>query len=361
VSAYQNVVNAWMKADPAGAAAYAAILVQNPDLSSVVGSVANLWSQSDGVDALNWSESLPAGAAHDAAVSASVNNWASVDPAAAWNYGQSLPPSASTDQLLASVATTWSMKYPDEAMAALVASPSNSAAYYTAVQTTAKNWAGRSEQDAEQWVATLPAGATRDSAPSGVAASIVPANPQTAYQMALSISDDNERTTTVNKVMAEWKKRDPAAAAAAQQSVPWKHKSSSDSRKPFPTRKISFRGFLFGDVLHGVEAGKIIILRPDGGGVGARGGQHQRIREREFGLQAQACGQDGQLRVQVHHRAQLHMGDGLQSLGFASFARDPFENFVEAHRRDQQLVHALNGPGEEAGVRAFGEILDPPG
>lgn len=51
---------------------------------------------------------------------------------------------------------------------------------------------------------------------------------------------------------------------------------------------------------------------------------------------------------------QVHVSNGLQRLGFIALAGDPFENFVNGQWRNDQIIHVLNCPSEEAGIRAVG-------
>ena len=75
-------------------------------------------------------------------------------------------------------------------------------------------WTHADYQGAAQWLSSLPAGKQRDTAISGFAPIAAKIDGATAVDWALTLTDPNERRSSVDDVVRIWKKTDAEAAAA---------------------------------------------------------------------------------------------------------------------------------------------------
>lgn len=75
-------------------------------------------------------------------------------------------------------------------------------------------WTHADYQGAAQWLSSLPAGKQRDTAISGFAPAAAKIDGATAVDWALTLTDPNERRSSVEDVVRIWKKTDAEAAAA---------------------------------------------------------------------------------------------------------------------------------------------------
>ena len=75
-------------------------------------------------------------------------------------------------------------------------------------------WTHADYQGAAQWIGSLPAGKQRDTAISGFAPIAAKIDGATAVDWALTLTDPNERRSSVEDVVRIWKKTDAEAAAA---------------------------------------------------------------------------------------------------------------------------------------------------
>jgi hypothetical protein len=83
-----------------------------------------------------------------------------------------------------------------------------------AVKEFADQWTHSDYQGAAQWISSLPAGTQRDTAISGFAPVAAKIDGATAVDWALTLTDPNERRSSVEDVVRIWKKTDAEAATA---------------------------------------------------------------------------------------------------------------------------------------------------
>ena len=85
-----------------------------------------------------------------------------------------------------------------------------------------QEWVGRAPEQASEWVNTLPPGPNRDAAVGGMVDLLVTRewDPSRALTWAESISDEQQRLTSLRTTLGIWSLRDPDDAAAAWQSLP---------------------------------------------------------------------------------------------------------------------------------------------
>jgi len=86
-----NVLDVWLKQDPATAGQYVAQLSAGPVQDAAVSRFAENWAVKDPAAAIAWAGSLPGGSAQNAAVISIASGWARVDAATATQWAASLP------------------------------------------------------------------------------------------------------------------------------------------------------------------------------------------------------------------------------------------------------------------------------
>lgn len=77
-----------------------------------------------------------------------------------------------------------------------------------------ESWGGKDEHAAAQWLTELPISASRDQAISSFAKKLATMDPERALQWAGTISDPEQRTKRMDKLVAQWRAKDPKAAEA---------------------------------------------------------------------------------------------------------------------------------------------------
>jgi hypothetical protein len=88
-----------------------------------------------------------------------------------------------------------------------------------AANSIAQSWLVQNPQAAEQWVNTLQAGPARDAAVSQIINVEGPNDLPTAFNWAATVSNDGTRAALINRVVVQWARTDPAAAAQAVQNA----------------------------------------------------------------------------------------------------------------------------------------------
>src|SRR6266545_2219642 len=114
-----------------------------------------------------------------------------------------------------------------------------------------------------------------------------------------------------------------------------------------------------GTVAHAGNAFEVRVLSPERSTVEPGGGEDHAIGHGEPGIEAEACGGHGESSIEIDDRALLHDGHGAQRVALVALLEHALEHLVDRQRGDHQLVGLLDGRGEEGGVRAIGEVLEP--
>jgi hypothetical protein len=206
------------------------------------------WAETDPRAALEFARTQLKGDRQTEAMSAALSVWGRNDPAGAWNWVKTEMPAATYhfDTLLevfgrqstetaALYATQFSTEHPDAALevhlAALMgvtyrgdfagarALVDGDAALDPTVRANLNNfiagqWARFAPQDAAAWVMSLPAGAQRDQALTGLGESWSEADPAQATQFAAALPAGDARTLAMRQAVSKWVESDPAAARA---------------------------------------------------------------------------------------------------------------------------------------------------
>jgi hypothetical protein len=107
------------------------------------------------------------------------SRWAAFDPGSAAGWASSITDSALRNKALSAVSTSWSQTNPTEAA---------------------------------QWVGSIKDAQARDVATAAFSVELAKANPATAAQWASRISDPSRLSSSLNRIVSDWKKIDPNAA-----------------------------------------------------------------------------------------------------------------------------------------------------
>jgi len=218
--AYQNVLSNWVQTDPAGAAAYLQTIPTDPNFKALTGQLAKSWAAADPQAALVWVEALPAGDAQDNALSTVIASFIAIDPQSAWDYAAALPDdnSGSKNRTKAEsmVVEIWSEQDPARAADWLATIPvGNNSGAAIATGVVAANWLKQDPAAATKWIEGLPENNARDRA-IGELVRIEGKNDfPTAYRWARAIGVQGLRAPTINIIVQQWARSDPAAATAA--------------------------------------------------------------------------------------------------------------------------------------------------
>jgi len=210
--------NALLQNNPT-ALAYAQTITGDLNFGYIAIRIAKKWSADDPREALAWAQGLPPGTAHDDVLKLIFTLLGPKDPAGALSLAQSLPDAEKARALdgLANNAITQSMQDPAQAAAFLNSlnrtessiSPDNPTAMVT------MGWMMRDPAAASQWIGTLPAGNTRDSAILAAVTVQGDSDPASAFTMLRTMSNAGKRGTTTTSLVTQWAKKDPPAATAA--------------------------------------------------------------------------------------------------------------------------------------------------
>lgn len=157
----QHVDNLLASNDPASAVAWLDRIWEPIARDALVSRVGEAWGRIDGQVAWQWAASLPVGETREIAIQSILSSWAEQQPieAAAAAVNQ-LPPQEQSHGVLA-VLLAWTQRDP-AAAASWVSLFPESPLRETATQNVVGNWATFDVESARQWLAGLPAGASRD-------------------------------------------------------------------------------------------------------------------------------------------------------------------------------------------------------
>jgi len=206
---------------------YASDITGNLDFANIALRIARKWAADDPQGAVTWAQGLPAGSGHDDAMKLIFTLYAEKDFAAALSLAQALPADGNARSLalqgLAKTAVPVSVQDPAKAAAILESlgadEPSVSADNPTAL--VAMSWYMRDPTAAINWVNTMSAGNSKDSAILTVAAVQQDTDPAAAFTMLRTMVNASKRGAATSALVSVWAKTDPDAAAnAVMQAYP---------------------------------------------------------------------------------------------------------------------------------------------
>lgn len=210
-AAFQGLVAGWVSADPAGAIAHLLRLNSRNLINEAPAVlVETLWQRNPG-EAVEHVSRMGAGALRDGACRHVARLWAAREPNAAAQWAVQLGDSSSGLGAIREVAHAWTGTDP-EAAAAWAASLSQGRTRRAAVAEVAQTWARQSPLAAAEWLSVLPPSEHYDAGVAEYARSITRQFPETAATWALTIDNDQLRTSVVSDVLDRWVHREPNAA-----------------------------------------------------------------------------------------------------------------------------------------------------
>ncbi len=207
-----TLASEWVGQDPAAAAEYFTPMIdsgrQGLDLASAL---VNAWGAADPTSAAKWIDQLPPGSARREAAGVLATIWTANDIHAAIAWTQKLEVSEMKASAIDHIGTTWGAIEPRKALAWLDTLPSDSTRT-EATRGALDSWAGTDPAAMKAWIAAQPASVTNDLARVSLGEVYADSDPAAAMQMALGITEHDQRGDSVAKFFHHWRKTDDAAA-----------------------------------------------------------------------------------------------------------------------------------------------------
>jgi hypothetical protein len=179
-AAMRDVLAAWAARDPAAAAAASARLSKADGYLAAIEEVGRAWADRDPAAAFDWAAQLPESETRRAALLPLVGAWAERAPGAAAQALAELPTEAWRRRLVDDVAGRWARADPEAALG---------------------------------WIERLREPLEREAAATTLVMEVAPSAPARAADWAMRLGQ-GAASPIVDKVMATWLARDPAAALA---------------------------------------------------------------------------------------------------------------------------------------------------
>ncbi len=207
---------------------------------TVLEAVLKSWAKSDPQGLLGSAAQLKSPHLRESGMDVALKTWAAKDPAAALQWLKDNPGTASTaatqarfNAAIAGIAST----DPKSAFAAITAlgegnerdKQNKSEALHALTDALAQSG---HIADAQQLIATLPAGASRDDAFDHLAESFAAASPEDATAWAANITDPAERQRIEGHVVDAWAASDPLAAASWAAQIDQQSVAAADPNAP---------------------------------------------------------------------------------------------------------------------------------
>ena len=118
-------------------------------------------------------------------------------------------------------------------------------------------------------------------------------------------------------------------------------------------------GLRLGNIPHTCEIFEIAVLSPHNCIEFSGGRQDDAVSQRQFCFVSQNGGTDGQICIQIHDGSFHHQSHRLQGLFFAHLPENPFEDFEQADRWNDQMFRVLDGGSEKVRMGTVGQIFEP--
>jgi len=226
-TAMKDVITTLKNVDPVAAANYIQNLAGDPNMSGAAGGVAYAYAQYDSPAALAWAQSLPPGPTQDNAVRSAITGMAQTDPETAWQDANAIivqqgtinAQTAVNGPTLRQIMTAWAQTDPAAAAQASLQITTDGTRV-NSVTAIAASWAEQDPAALAAWMQSLPNGPERDAAVGQYITSQAAFDPESAYNLASSIGDDNSRFSQITISLVVWARKDPAAAEAALATAP---------------------------------------------------------------------------------------------------------------------------------------------
>ncbi len=267
----REILDRWVRTDPAAALAYAQTIEGTRARQIAVRQILEAWAQKDPSTAWAWVQQLPHGSARDEMMSqfldilAQTNpevavqlagpdaspvtlaslmaSWAKKDPHAAIKQTLALPAGDQRTMSLMSLGATlsksdaqaafnWANALPNDsdksaAMTGIlpVMEPTQAMGFIATLPNAGQNqfgpalgvmhkWVDADPAAAEEWLKTLPPSFAQQNAVRAYVSVLSPINPAAAAPWAESLTDEQTRTNTIDRVIRDWTRTDPTAATS---------------------------------------------------------------------------------------------------------------------------------------------------
>ncbi len=178
--------------------------------SRVLEGIARTWAKQDWDAANAWINGLPVEQQSSARRSA-LEQLAATDPSRATEEVLKLSSGEERDNSIAGVVRAMAMENPAEAANLLLKSSSDNVSRRS-MNDVVSSWVYTDTEAAKNWVNSLPAGSSRDSALTTYAMQTPSRNYQETIEMASGISNERNREWAVSSAVRNWMNDDPAAA-----------------------------------------------------------------------------------------------------------------------------------------------------
>lgn len=225
--AIRGVASSWAEHDPAGAAAFTTDSLETVnERHHVLEAVARRWGEQDLESALQWARDLEPGDQQRATQSVlrlvaehNPSEAASIYQDIAAELPQDGPISREYRHMAQEVARVWSSSSPVDAAQWALSLPERGSIQRGAVGDVTEQWMRIDSMAAGEWIRSLPAGETRDSASERVVHMTTNSDPGAAFAWAQSLSQDHRRFGLMHHTLTEWSSVDRPAAQQALSSA----------------------------------------------------------------------------------------------------------------------------------------------
>ena len=211
LAATREIVNLWSTSDPMATGAW--IMQQgSPQLrNEALRQLAGNWVSRDPGAAIDYAQTISDVGLRNGFVQSAMQRFSSMDPVAAANWLSSDAAKPHASSLVGNVSSRWAAFDPGSA-AGWASSITDSALRNKALSAVSASWSQTNPAKAAQWVGSLRDVQARDVATAAFSVELAKANPATAAQWASRISDPARLSSSLNRIVSDWKKIDPNAA-----------------------------------------------------------------------------------------------------------------------------------------------------
>ena len=211
LAATREIVNLWSNTDPEATGAWimqqGSAHLRNEALRQLAGN----WVSRDPGAAIDYAQTISDVGLRNGFVQSAMQRFSSMDPVAAANWLSSDAAKPHASSLVGSVSSRWAAFDPGSA-AGWASSITDSALRNKALSAVSTSWSQANPAEAAQWVGSIKDAQSRDVATAAFSMELAKANPATAAQWASRISDPARLSSSLNRIVSDWKKIDPNAA-----------------------------------------------------------------------------------------------------------------------------------------------------
>jgi hypothetical protein len=211
LAASREIVNLWSTSDPEATGAWIMQQGSQPLRSEALRQLAGNWVSRDPGAAIDYAQTIADVGLRNGFVQSAMQRFSSMDPVAAANWLSSDAAKPHASSLVGSVSSRWAAFDPGSA-AGWASSITDSALRNKALSAVSTSWSQANPDQAAQWVGSIKDAQSRDVATAAFSVELAKANPATAAQWASRISDPARLSSSLNRIVSDWKKIDPNAA-----------------------------------------------------------------------------------------------------------------------------------------------------